>query len=91
MHVDLHKRPVNQFKLVQQSWLEDLRAYCSDIYIVSELLDQRTSRSLASNKSFPIHFLLNVPCDTAIRARRGSGAAVAALSGDSGRFGKISL
>ena len=40
---------------------------------MSELLDQRTSRSLASNKSFPIHFLLNVPCDTAIRTRRGSG------------------
>ena len=42
---------------------------------MSELLDQRTSRSLASNKSFPIHFLLNVPCDTAIRARRGAAAA----------------
>jgi hypothetical protein len=47
---------------------------------VSELLDQRTSRSLASNKSFPIHFLLNVPCDTAIRALRGAAAAAAAAA-----------
>ena len=34
MHVALAKRPKNQFKLVQQSKYQGLRAYCLNIYTV---------------------------------------------------------
>ena len=35
MHAALPKQPINQFKLIQQSRQQTLRAYCPDIYTVT--------------------------------------------------------